>query len=121
MSARLNERTLSWVVTVLASAYVLWTTFSLAQRVPTFAKTFHDLGAELPLLTRLVLGVGRPAIAWPLALAVVTFLVVKEFRVKPAGARLALSAIVCVITALVAAIATHAIIEPMRRLMTQIG
>ena len=55
-----------------------------------FREVFAQLGVELPVLTRLLLGV--PAAAWLLAaLLVSAFLVLKEVLLRGAAARLALN------------------------------
>ncbi|HEX2060214.1 MAG TPA: hypothetical protein VHK90_05700 [Thermoanaerobaculia bacterium] len=114
-------RNASWLVTALTGAYVLWSSFMLTRRLPAFAETFRALGAELPMATRIVLAAGKPAVLWPVAIAVVALLIVKELRVERTETRIALSAIVFMITALIMAVATEAVFAPMLRLIEQVG
>ena len=115
------NRTLSWLATAVAGGYMLWCCFSLSRRIPVFANMFASLGAELPLPTRMALAMGRPAVLWIVAAVVVVLLVAKELAMQSVSARIAVSVVVFMVTALVMSLISEALMLPMLELMRQIG
>jgi hypothetical protein len=116
-----NEATLSWVVTSLAITYVLWCAYSLTNRVDSFGGLFEALGAELPVVTGVALTFGKAVIVWPAAVVTSIYLIAKEFRLRSTYSRLSASAITFMIWALLIAIVTEALFQPMLQLLRQIG
>lgn len=112
-----RDEVLSWLVTLFAGWYVAWTGYCLSRNLPVFRQLFSSLGADLPLPTRLVIAVCIPAVLWPLVVAVVAFLVVKEFKLERVRTRVIMSTIIFMATASAAAVITEAIFQPMFQLI----
>jgi cellulose synthase/poly-beta-1,6-N-acetylglucosamine synthase-like glycosyltransferase len=71
----------TWIATILACAYILWSGTMLYLATPRFADLYSSLNAELPLPTRIVLAVYR--FAYPLLFLGATALVIaKQFYVR---------------------------------------
>jgi hypothetical protein len=70
---------------------------------------FDGLGAELPWLTQVVLATCIPTVVWPVTLAAVIFLVVKEVKVERALVKALLSTIVFMSAASIAAVVAKAL------------
>ena len=120
MSADVDTK-LSWLVTGLASAYVAWTGYTLTTRVPAFSSLFAGLGAELPGVTRFAISACRPGVVWPVTIAAITFLVVKELRMPSFRARTLWNIAIFFAAAGIAAVITEALFQPMLQLIQQVG
>jgi hypothetical protein len=116
-----RDSRLSWAVTGLTACYVAWTAFVLSSRVPTFNTLFSSLGAELPLATRLVLRIGKPAFIWPFAVLILTLLAVNELRNRDFRTRVVLSILVFMATACGSSVVTELLFQPMMLLIKQVG
>lgn len=115
-----SEERLSWIVAILASSYVGWTGYVLAHRARAFRTLFAGLGAELPAYTQVVLTVCTPVLVWPVTIAMIAVLLVKEAVVKRIPTRALVSIIVFMATACVAAVVVEALFQPMFQLIERI-
>jgi type II secretory pathway component PulF len=71
----------TWIATVLACAYIVWSGTMLYLATPTFIDMYKSMGVELPLSTRIVIAVYR--FAYPLLFGGATALVItKQFYVR---------------------------------------
>lgn len=116
-----SEGALSWIVTGLTATYVVWTGFTLARRVSTFATLFASLGAELPLATRLAIAANRPPVVWSVVAILLLVLFTNQLRAARPHLRLAISVIVFMVTAIFSSLVAEAMFVPMFHLIRQIG
>ena len=71
----------TWIATVLACAYIVWSGTMLYLSTTTFIDMYKSMGVELPLATRIVFAVYR--FAYPLLFGGATALVIaKQFYVR---------------------------------------
>lgn len=121
MQSQREDAPLSWTVSALTAAYVVWCALSLSRRIPAFGKLFADLGADVPATTRMVLGICTPAVLWSAAVIIIVLLAIKELMIEALRVRLVISIIVFMATALFAALVTEATFEPLLRLISRIN
>jgi type II secretory pathway component PulF len=76
-----EARVFTWIATILACAYILWSGTMLYWSTPRFIDLYSSLGVDLPLATRIVSAVYR--FAYPLLFGGATALIItKQFYVR---------------------------------------
>ena len=71
----------TWIATILACAYILWSGAMLYLSTPKFIDMYVSMGVELPLATRIVIGFYR--IGYPFLFGgAVVLLIGKQFSVR---------------------------------------
>jgi type II secretory pathway component PulF len=71
----------TWIATILACAYIVWSGAMLYLSTPKFIDMYLSIGVELPLATRIVIGFYRLGYPFLFGGAVV-LLVGKQFSVR---------------------------------------
>lgn len=117
----MSDERYSVLIAALSALYVTWTSYALTMRVHAFRLLFDGLGAELPVYTKLAFRVCTPFIVWPLVLATLAFLFIKEKRMQRTSTKALVSMIVAIAVAVISALVTTAMEIPMLALMKQIG
>jgi hypothetical protein len=85
-----EARVFTWIATILACAYILWSGTMLYLSTPRFIDLYSSLGVDLPLATRIVLTVYR--FAYPLLFGGATALIItKQFYVRAKWINLAIT------------------------------
>jgi hypothetical protein len=115
-----TEARLSAVIAALSCLYVTWTGYVFAHRASAFQALFTGVGAELPPATKIVLAVCRPSCVWPVAIALVALLIAKEIMLRSVGVRVVVSVVAFMATAVVAAVVTEALFQPLFHLIEQV-
>jgi len=85
-----EARVFTWIATILACAYILWSGTMVYLSTPRFIDLYSSLGVDLPLATRIVLTVYR--FAYPLLFGGATALIItKQFYVRAKWINLAIT------------------------------
>jgi hypothetical protein len=116
-----REARLSSIITALASAYLGWVAYVLITRVPPLSTTLVSLGSQIPRPTAFVIAISNPAIALPVMVLLVGFLIAKEFVVADFGRRLAITVIVFMAVSWFRDFAIDAMQRPLLQLMDQLN
>lgn len=107
--ARANVFT--WIATVLASAYILWSGTMLYLSPPKFIDLYSSLGVELPLATRIVLATYR--FGYPLWFGGATAVVIaKQFFVREKWPNLSITLMAVVMVDIISRTVVWALYRP---------
>ena len=85
-----EARVFTWIATILASAYILFSGAMLYVSTPKFIDMYSSMGVDLPLTARIVFAVYR--FAYPLLFGGATALIIaKQFYVRAKWVNLAIT------------------------------
>jgi type II secretory pathway component PulF len=101
----------TWIATILACAYVIWTGVMLYMSTPKFMDMYISMGVELPLSTKLVIGFYRPG--YPLLFGGATVLLIgKQFSVREKWRNLSITLATVVVMAILGNWIVQALYRP---------
>jgi len=101
----------TWIATVLACAYMVWTGTMLYLSTPKFIDLYSSLGVELPLATRIVIATYR--FGYPLWFGGATLLVIaKQFFVREKWPNLSISLVAVVMLDIITRTTVWALYRP---------
>ena len=101
----------TWIATILASAYILWSGTMLYFSTPRFIALFISMGLELPLPTRIVIITYR--FGYPLWFGGATVLVIaKQFFVREKWPNLSISLMAVVMVDIISRTVIWALYRP---------
>ncbi len=112
---------LSLLASALACGYVTWVAYVLMTRVPALNKLLLAFGTEVPRATMITIAAANPAVAVPAAVALVIFLVAKEFFIRQYEHRLGVTLIVFIVIAWFFGFAADAMQLPLLRLIERVN
>jgi hypothetical protein len=102
----------TWIATILACAYILWSGTMLYLSTPRFIDLYSSLGVELPLATRIVIATYR--FGYPLWFGGATALVIaKQFYVREKWPNLSISLMAVVMVDIAGRTAVWALYRPL--------
>jgi hypothetical protein len=101
----------TWIATVLACAYILWSGTMLYISTPKFIDLYSSLNAALPLSTRIVIATYR--FGYPLWFGGATALVIaKQFYVREKWPNLSITLVAVVMVDIISRTAVWALYRP---------
>jgi len=103
---------LTWIATILACAYVIWTGVALYISTPKFIDMYTSMGIDLPLPTKLVIGFYR--LGYPFLFGGATVLLIgKEFSMREKWRNLSVTLATVVVVAILGNWIVRALYRPM--------
>ena len=110
----------TWLATILACAYFIWTGISLYHSTPSFIALFSSMGVDMPLSTRIVIGTYR--FLYPALFGGMTALVVlKQFFIREKWANLGITFMATVLVGLSSDAIVRALYHPINDLVEKVG
>ncbi len=102
----------TWIATVLACAYILWSGTMLYLSTPKFIDMYSSMGVELPLATRIVIATYR--FGYPLWFGGATALVIaKQFYVRQKWPNLSITLVAVVMVDIISRGMVWALYRPL--------
>lgn len=102
----------TWIATVVACAYIVWSGTMLYLSTPIFINMFMSMGVDLPLATKILIATYR--FGYPLWFGGATALViVKQFYVREKWPNLSISLMAVVMVDIISRTAVWALYQPL--------
>jgi hypothetical protein len=101
----------TWIATILACAYIVWTGVGLYFSMPAFMNMYVSMGIELPLSTRIVIGFYRLGFPFLFGGAVV-LLIGKQFSVREKWPNLSITLATVVVVSIIGSWIVRALYRP---------
>jgi hypothetical protein len=110
----------TWVATILACAYILWSGAMLYLATPKFIDMYSSMGVELPLPTRIVIGFYR--FVYPVLFGVAAALVIaKQFFVRQKWVSLSITLAAVVMVDIISRGTVWALYRPLFDMMEKLN
>ena len=110
----------TWVATILACAYILWSGTMLYLAIPSFIGMYSSMGVELPLPTRIVIAFYR--FAYPALLGGTAALVIaKQFFVREKWVSLSITLVAVVMVDIISRGIIWALYQPLFDMMEKLN
>jgi cytosine/uracil/thiamine/allantoin permease len=110
----------TWIATILACAYIVWTGVMLYMSTPKFVDMYNSMGVELPLSTRIVIATYR--FGYPLWFGGATALViVKQFYMREKWPNLSISLAAVVMVDIISRVIIWALYRPLFDVMEKLN
>ena len=102
----------TWIATILASAYIVWSGTMLYLSMPQLVNMFSSMGVDLPSPTRIVIATYR--FAYPLLFGGATALViVKQFYMREKWPNLSITLVAVVMVDIISRVIVWALYRPL--------
>jgi type II secretory pathway component PulF len=118
--ANASKSVFTWLATILACAYFIWTGIFLYHSTPAFTALFSSIGVDIPLSTRIVIRTYR--FLYPALFGGMTVLMIlKQFFVREKWASLSITFMATVLAGLASDEIVRALYHPINDLVEKVG